>query len=52
MTVQVNWDTDGEKIENLPDTVQVPIGIDTEDVADWLSDKYGWCVLSWKEVTQ
>jgi hypothetical protein len=48
--VSVLWDTDGQKIDDLPEIVDVPVGTDTEDVADWLSDKYGWCVSGWTEV--
>lgn len=44
------WDTDGEVVD-LPEEVTVDTvaeGIDDIDaqMADWLSDKYGWCVTS------
>lgn len=44
------WDTDGEAVD-LPEEVTVDTaaeGIDDVDaqMADWLSDKYGWCVTS------
>ena len=45
MKVQVNWDTDNESID-LPNMVDVPDNMEEEDIADWLSDKYGWCVNS------
>lgn len=48
MVVKVYWDTDGEEVE-LPNVVEVPSDIDEEDISDWLSDKYGWCVESWYE---
>lgn len=45
------WDTDGETVD-LPEEVTVDAaaeGIDDVDaqMADWLSDKYGWCVTSY-----
>jgi len=39
------WETDGENID-LPNKVEVPVDIKEEEVADWLSDKYGWLVKS------
>lgn len=44
--VYVDWETDGTPIEDigLPTEVDVPNDIDTEDIADWLSDKYGFLV--------
>ena len=40
---KVKWETDGETVD-LPDVVNVPNSVKPEDVADWLSDKYGWLV--------
>lgn len=42
----VNWETDGTPIEDigLPTEVNVPNNIDIDDIADWLSDKYGFLV--------
>ena len=40
------WDTDGEIVENLPKEVELPENTNIDDVADWLSDNYGWCVES------
>ena len=28
----------------LPDEVEIPEGLDAEDVSDWLSDKFGFCI--------
>ena len=39
--IMVDWDDDGE---NLPRSVEIPTDIDDEDVADYLSDTYGFCV--------
>ena len=45
--ILVDWDDDGE---NLPTKVKVPTDIDDEDVADYLSDTYGFCVNGWYEL--
>lgn len=48
----IDWDTDDEKVD-LPSTETLPIEDLTdaddgelveEEIADWLSDQYGWCV--------
>jgi len=46
--VRVEWETDGEDVE-LPELIQVPSDIDYDNVADWISEGYGWLVQSWKE---
>lgn len=43
-TAIVEWDTDGETIEGLPTRVDVPDYLDEDEIADWLSDEYGWLV--------
>ena len=48
MTIKVTdiiWDTDGEAID-LPSEVDITDGIEpgSDEIADWLSDKYGFCV--------
>ncbi len=42
------WDTDGEDTEDLelPTQVEVPLCVDEDDIADYLSDRYGYCVES------
>lgn len=47
--VSVNWETDGE-IVDLPKVVEIPKDIDDEEIADYLSDKYGWLVNSYSEI--
>lgn len=48
----IDWDTDGEVIEYLPASVTLELedldglGVSDEDVADELSDRYGFCVNS------
>ena len=46
MKVCVEWATDGHPIEDLglPTEVNVPDNIGIDDIADWLSDKYGFLV--------
>lgn len=61
LSVEVEWDTDGEKVE-LPKKILIACDeemyhnlIDDEGgVADYLSDRYGWCVdnLSVDEMTK
>lgn len=46
--VIVQWDTDGEEIDDLPNVVEIPSSLDELEVADYLSDEYGWCVESWE----
>ena len=46
--VLVDWD-DGE---NLPTKVKIPTNITDEDVADYLSDTYGFCVNFWYEINE
>lgn len=43
----IQWDTDGETIDSLPQYVTTHITPDAEeDLADQLSDEYGWCIFS------
>ena len=32
--------------ESIPRKVWVPMSVEEDDIADWLSDKYGYCVES------
>lgn len=43
----IQWETDGETVE-LPNAVDIPADIKPENVADYLSDKYGWLVVSFQ----
>ena len=47
--IMVDWDDDGE---NLPTKVKIPTDIDDEDVADYLSDTYGFCVNGWYDINE
>lgn len=44
--VEVEWDVDDDDNPDLPEGVYVPCDVEEEDIADWLSDEYGYCVLS------
>lgn len=45
---EIYWDTDGENIPELPDEVIIEEDINEEDIADYLSDNYGFCVFDFK----
>ena len=49
--VNIVWDYDEEdagSFPGLPGEVYIPDDIDDDEAADWLSDKYGWCVYSFE----
>lgn len=48
MKVYPKWETDGYSVNELglPTEVEVPNNIEEEDIADWLSDEYGFLVES------
>ncbi len=53
IVTNIEWDTDGEYIPELPTEVSMDKWTDDEEeildcVADMLSDVYGWCVLSFE----
>ena len=49
MRVFVNWDTDGYSVEELGlDTVVDMPTLFVDEIADYLSDNYGYCVESFK----
>jgi hypothetical protein len=45
---EIDWDTDGEFFDHLPTerTIMLYEGQDEDDIADILSDHYGWCINS------
>jgi hypothetical protein len=49
MKVRVKWDTDGFSVNELglPEVVDMPT-LDMYDIADYLSDEYGYCVESFE----
>lgn len=42
--INIQWDTDGEDV-NLPDKVEIPFNVSDDEIADMLSDEYGFCVF-------
>ena len=46
--VIVNWDTDGYTVEEcgLEEVAEIPNNIEEDEIADYLSDEYGYCVES------
>lgn len=48
----IKWDLKDNVLEynidecDVPNEVELPTDIDVFDVADYLSDKYGFCVIS------
>lgn len=45
----INWDTDGEDIDDLPVEAEVfTCNNDVDEIADALSDEYGFCVNSFE----
>lgn len=52
MYIIVNWDTSPENPDdcNLPENpVQIPDYLTDTEIADYLSEKYGWCVNGWSK---
>lgn len=50
----IDWDIDHDDLDlvlDLPVEVDVPDGTDIDDIADMLSDEYGWCVNSFLVLT-
>ena len=46
--IKPDWDNDGE--DDLPKVVEIPGYVDDDDVADYISDIYGFLMFSWEEV--
>ena len=44
----IEWDTDGEPAPWLPTEVLIPKKWDDEEVTNWLSDTYEFCVFGWE----
>ena len=41
----IKWETDGYEVD-LPTEVEVEDGMSDDEIADFLSDTYGWLVIS------
>lgn len=45
------WETDGEVVESIPSEAAIPESIDEDDydaISDYLSDEYGYLVISYE----
>lgn len=50
-TVKIDWDVDDkDDLKYLPKTVEIPGNVPEEEVSDYLSDEYGFCVNAWVRV--
>ena len=43
--INIQWDTDNEMID-LPTEVEIPEDYSEDEVADYLSDEYGYCIFN------
>lgn len=41
--IDIDWETDGAE-PDLPEEMQIPVGIMRDEIADYLSDETGWLV--------
>lgn len=49
LVFNIVWSVDEtEDLEELPVKVEVPDEVDEEDIADWLSDQYGYLIESFQ----
>lgn len=54
LITNISWDVFNDKYDEdelndylgLPVEVELPDNIDPNDAADWLSDEYGFCIIS------
>jgi len=46
LVTDIKWETDGCKVDNLPTEVEVDDDLGDDEIADYLSDEYGWLVDS------
>ena len=43
LVTNIKWETDGYEVD-LPTEVEVDDNLDDDEIADYLSDEYGWLV--------
>ncbi len=49
LVFNIVWSVDEtEDLEELPVRVEVPDEVDEDDIADWLSDQYGYLIESFQ----
>ena len=47
LATNIKWDTDGdiEILDDLPTEVDIPYDMEEDEICDYLSDEYGYCVF-------
>jgi hypothetical protein len=45
IVTDIKWDTDGHYVKGLPRTVNIDPEVEDDDIADILSDEYGYCIF-------
>ena len=47
LATNIKWDTDGdiEILDDLPTEVEIPYDMEEDEICDYLSDEYGYCVF-------
>ena len=50
--VDIDWDTDGEEVTEPPTRVEIPFFVEVDEIADFLSDEYGYCVFGFNIVQE
>ena len=45
--LNIKWDTDGntDVLNELPNEVEIPYDIEEDEICNYLSDEYGYCVF-------
>lgn len=48
--VNIDWDCDSDV--ELPNKVRIPNDIEDDEIADYISDNYGWCIKSFNIIEE
>ena len=46
IAINIDWDYDDDDDQDLPTEVEIPDDVEDDEIADYLSDEYGFCVRS------
>jgi hypothetical protein len=46
IATDIDWDYDDDDEQDLPTEVEIPNDVEDDEIADYLSDEYGFCVRS------
>ena len=44
LVTNIKWETDDYEVDNWPTEVEVDDDLNEDEIADYLSDEYGWLV--------